>query len=351
MKLKEEREEIMDTIMKNSKPTFAIGLLGLMLLTSCAERVNLFTKNLKSDTFVQLYSNSQIDLLWVLDNSASMTDRRAYVASNMASFISLLTSRKALDYQMAVTTTDHFTTAGNLIQNPQGLRVVKYGVSTNPASDVASIINNIQDSATSFWEQGLESSYKALENHGAEFSRNGATLYIVYLSDEEDYSCNYLTGAQHCQGIQPENNPNYEAFPVSRYYNYLSTYKLNQGAEVNVFPIIGLNSSVCTVASLGNRYLELQTLLGGIGTSGSICLEQLPSAFNNIARTISDRGVKFTLSSPNAVANGMTVYVNRVQVPYSLTNGWMYDAQQAAVYFTGNSIPALGAIIEVVYAK
>lgn len=337
-------------IMKNSKPMFVM-LVGLMLLSACAEKMSLFTKNLKSDSFVQQYSNSKVDLLWVLDNSASMSDKRAYVAANMASFITLLTSRKAIDYQMTVTTTDYFTTAGHLVSNPGGLNVVKYGVSTNPAADVASIINNVQDSATSFWEQGLESSFKAVEQHSSIITRAGSSLYIIYLTDEEDYSCDYLTGAQHCQGVQPENNPNYVAFPLSRYFDFFTNFKLNQGGDISLFPIIGLTSSVCTVASLGNRYLALQNQLGGIGTSGSICSEQLPTAFNNIAKTISDRGVKFSLSSPNAVANGMTVYVNRVVVPYSLTDGWMYDAQQAAVYFTGNSIPPLGAVIEVVYAR
>lgn len=318
----------------------AVMVLGL---SSCKTGDSFYTNVLRSDVFVQQYDNRKYDFLWVMDNSGSMTDRRQYVRDNLQRFVNILNSRKAVDYQMAVTTTDQFTTAGALVQSPGGLSVVKSATSANPVSDMASIINNVQDSPTSFWEQGLESAYQAVFNNKTQFSRNGVPLSVIIITDSDDWSCQ-----SNCWGVEPENNTNWVEFPLQRYIDYFQNVKSPDNSEAYVFAITGVQSSNCAVEFEGHRYEQLVSTLGGISSASSVCLNQIQAGFDSIARTLADRGVKFVLSTP-ASADGINVFVDGRMVAYSEDNGWIYDATENAVIFTGVSIPPNGSVVEVTY--
>jgi len=321
---------------------------NLMLVTvalvtvQCGQKETFYSNILRNDVFYQLYDNHAYDFLWVFDNSGSMTNRRVYVRDNMQNFVNILNSRKAIDFQMAVTTTDMFTNAGNLVKGVNNLEVAK-STSVSVVGDMASIIDNVVDSPTSFWEQGLESAYQAMYKHKAKFSRPGVPLVMIVLTDENDYSC-----AENCYGVEPENNPNWIPFDMNRYINYFQNVKASEDAEVHFFPIVGLQSSICTVASLGARYLELATALGGLSEEGSICSSQLQDAYEGIARILADRGIRFQLSS-QASGKGINVYVDSKLVPYSADNGFVYESETNSIVFTGNAVPSNGSIIEVAY--
>lgn len=319
----------------------AVVALGL---SSCKTGDSFYTNVLRSDVFVQQYDNRNYDFLWVMDNSGSMTDRRQYVRDNLQRFVNILNSRKAVNYQMAVTTTDQFTTAGNLISAPgTGLQVVKSATSSNPVADMATIINNVQDSPTSFWEQGLESAYQAVLNHKAQFSRNGVPLTVIVISDSDDWSCQ-----DNCWGVEPENNPNWTQFPLQRYIDYFQNVKSPDNSEAYVFAITGTSASTCTVEFQGARFEALVSALGGISSAGSVCLNQIQSTFDGIARTLADRGVKFTLTQPASI-DGINVFVDGRPISYSADNGWIFEASDNSVVFTGLSIPPNGSVVEITY--
>lgn len=325
---------------------FTLNLLLAVMalgLSRCKTSESFYTNVLRSDVFVQQYDNRNYDFLWVMDNSGSMTDRRQYVRDNLQRFVNILNSRKAVNYQMAVTTTDQFTTAGNLISAPGGLQVVKSATSSNPVADMATIINNVQDSPTSFWEQGLESAYQAVLNHKAQFSRNGVPLTVIIISDSDDWSCQ-----DNCWGVEPENNPNWTQFPLQRYIDYFQNVKSPDNSEAYVFAITGVASSTCQVEFQGARFEGLVSALGGISSAGSVCLSQIQQTFDGIARTLADRGVKFTLSTP-ASQDGINVFVDGRSIPFSADNGWVFEAADNAVVFTGLSIPPNGSVVEVTY--
>jgi len=313
-------------------------LLTVFSLTQCTQKDSFYSNVLRSDVFVQAYSSDKYDFLWVMDNSASMSDKRAYVRDEINTFLTILNSRKAIDYRMSMTTTDFFSHAGALVQGPGALEVVS-SLAVDPVADFGSIIDNVADTATSFWEQGLESAYQAIANQGPTFMRANTPLIIIFLTDEEDYSCE-----SSCSGIEPENNPDDVPFATSRYITYYGA----AATDVTIFPIVGTTASQCVLPSNGDRYAEIQEAIGG--TTGSICLADLPTTYQTIAQTIADRGVAFKLSSTSS-GTGISVFVDRVEVPYSASDGFIFESSSNSIVFTGNSVPVSGAVIEVVYAE
>jgi hypothetical protein len=231
---------------------------------------------------------------------------------------------------------------GNLVESASGVKVVRSSA-VSPAADFAAIMQNITESDTAFWEQGLEAAYQAVFQHGAEFSRPGVPLIIVFMSDSDDWSCQ-----GECWGSQPETNTHWVPFTTDRYTNYFSNLKKNEDSDVVIFPIIGLPSGGCEVEFPGSRYIVLQEALGGLSTSGSVCNLNLAASFNNVAKIISDRGNVFKLSRP-ASGIGFSVYVNQVLVPFSPDN-YVYEETSNSIVFTGLA-PQKGATVEVVYSE
>ncbi len=328
----------------NKKFSVSATLCGLLLLLpACRTEDTFYVNLLRGDRFVQIYDDTRYDFLWVLDNSGSMSARRQFVKDNMQTFLNIMNSRKAVDFQMAVTTTDMFSHSGMLVQSAGGLSVVKSVSSVNPVADFAGIVDAVADSPTSFWEQGLESAYSALQAHRSEFARPGVPLIIVFVTDEDDYSC-----MDNCFGIEPENNPNDIVFPISRYVDYFKAIKETEGTVSYVFPIVGIDSSTCTVASNGARYEEVQLGMGGMSKSGSICNGELRQSYEGIAQVIADRGKVFKLSVPST-AVGIKVFVDGQLIPYSPEN-FVFDKDTNSIVFTG-FVPKAGSVIEVTYSQ
>lgn len=69
------------------------------------------------DSFVQTAA-SQIDVLWVVDNSGSMAPRQENLAKNFSAFIGEF-SKASVDYRLAVASTDVVNQAGKLLGNPR----------------------------------------------------------------------------------------------------------------------------------------------------------------------------------------------------------------------------------------
>lgn len=327
----------------NKKLVLSSVLISVLSLTGCKTEEVFYSNLQKTDIFVQQYSDSRFDFLWVMDNSGSMAPNRQFVKDNIQTFLNILNSRKALDFQMAVTTTDMFSDAGRLIPSSTGVSVVKSATSSNASGEFGAIIDAVADSPTSFWEQGLESAYQAIANYRTQFSRTGVPLVIIFVTDEEDYSCR-----SNCFGVEPENNPGVVYYDTARYSDYFRAIKESERSQTMLFPIIGMSSGTCSVASLGARYQTIQAALGAPSKSGSICSNELRASYEGIARMIADRGMVFKLASA-ASSSGIKLYVDRKLVPYSPEN-YVLDMATNSIVFTG-VIPKSGSVIEVNYTN
>ena len=328
--------------MKNSIVILITGLIVGLAVAACQQRDSFYVNVQRSDVFFQAYDDHKYDFLWVFDNSASMVGRRDFVKQNMQRFADILNSRKAIDYQMAIVTTDYFNDEGALVTGSGGRQVVT-SVSPTAIADFQDLISHISDSATSFWEQGLLSAKQGLYLHAAEFSRPGVPLVVIFLTDEEDYSCK-----DDCFGVQPEDNSNWKPYSTDYFVKYFQGIKAQENTDVFLFPIVGKSLSACEVASLGSRYMDVASQIGGASLSGSICDSDMKASFEQIAQTIADRGVRFKLSN-QASGKNLAVFVNRVAVPFAPEN-YVYEASTNSVLFTG-AIPRNGDIVEVGYSQ
>jgi hypothetical protein len=319
--------------------------IALVTLVGCADKAGFYASTFHSDVFTQNYEESGYDFLWMLDNSPTMDNKRAYLQNNIQTFVNILTTRKAISYQMAAVTIDYFSNNGNLAASPGGQTVVSNTTSATPVQDFASIIGNITDTATSFWDQGLESVYQAAVQHGSTFIRDGVPLVIIFVTDGDDFSCQ-----GNCTGYEPPHNFLWVPFPIDRYVSYFTQLKAGQNSEVIVYPIIGYTGvSQCDFESNGTRYLSF---MNGANQSndgavvGSVCINDIATSYNNIAQTIANRGTVFKLSKPSN-GQGISVYINGVLLPNN-PNNYIYDSVQNAIVFTG-SVPTKGSSIQVIY--
>jgi hypothetical protein len=319
------------------------SIIALVTVSGCKEAATFYTNSLRSQSFVQPSNGSRYDFLWVLDNSGSMKPRRDYLRDRLNGFLSILNSRKVIDYQFAVVTTDAFKDQGALVKSNAGIEVVKSKSSLTPSKDFSEMVDSITDSQFSFWEQGLENSFLAITKNGNQFMRNGVPLVVVYLTDEDDFSCK-----EACWGVEPENNQDWKSYDIEKYITFFQELKKNEGSEAVLFPIIGTSVEKCSVPSLGLRYQTVAEEIGLYGQVGSICDSDLEESYNNIARIIADRGNVFKLDTP-ALAASIRVYVNKILI--NANSGiYSFDSSNNSIVFN-KQLPSPGSQIEVLFEE
>lgn len=165
-------------------------------------------------------SGGKVDILFVDDNSASMSTEQNGLANRFSSFISALDA-KALDYRIGVITTDIANSTnparsinrngalqdGRLIEFSNGASFIEPGTANKEAlfrnvierqetKDCESYLNSLSSNATvpaatyqakcpSPDERGIYAASMTVDANPAGFIRNNAHLAIVFLSDED----------------------------------------------------------------------------------------------------------------------------------------------------------------------
>lgn len=334
--------------------------------------------DVRVDTYLQ-QAASKIDVLWVIDNSGSMAPRQENLARNLQSFINEFT-RNAIDYRIAVTTTDIFKEAGAFVGNPRVLSPTTPSVLNAFAANVKVGING------SPYEVGMEAARLAIEKQQATndatvaqckamctpskpacpaecevkaeftFLRRDAYLYIVFVSDEDDKS----------------------AQDVRYFYRYFATAKgIGNDGTVRTAAIMGDVPTNACGATPGVKYKAMSDLTGG--EVGSICDANFAAALKKLASNAVGLKRKFALQvKPNIqtlqvflrypcnvaadqIAGCASVNkdecmgnppdsMNLVCTPkQGAPDGWSYEATNNVVYFAGESVPGLSAQIELQY--
>lgn len=207
----------------------------------------LFGGGLDPDARVDLFEAEEsngIDVLFVVDNSCSMQDDQTSLAANFPAFMDALADL-AVDYRLAVTTTDGF----GLLGSPPVLDP------SMPNAATAFVSRVLVGSSGSGWEQGFAPAVSALEvGLGLDFPRAGAPLSIIVVSDEPDQSPGAVAG----------------------YHTSLSAL----APSGLVFNGITGGPSGCGTALPAPRYGEMISLTGGL--SVSICDPDWASGLTNL---------------------------------------------------------------------
>ena len=137
-----------------------------------------------SATYEETFEQDEIDsvdILFVVDNSCSMSGQQTQLANNFSTFMNVFQS-SGIDYNIGFITTDDDAMVGDLVTV----------TTADPVTEVTQIIDSIGigGSAT---EKGMDNAYDALQTGGdfgpgSAFWRNDAKLIVIFVSDEDDSS-------------------------------------------------------------------------------------------------------------------------------------------------------------------
>ncbi|WP_257458489.1 choice-of-anchor D domain-containing protein [Archangium lipolyticum] len=298
----------------------------------------------KTDAFVQ-QDGSKVDVLFVVDNTASMVEEQPRIVSAMPAFADAALA-KGVDLHVAVTTTG-IDSATNAC--PGGARGGEAGrffpvdnsgprILTHNTPDLAGVLRkNVDVGQCAAVEQGFEAVRRALSEplvNGADdprtpepndgnrgFLRDEAALVVVFMGDEDDHS--------------PDS--------VDTYVRFLQGRKgANQPQRMTIYAIAPTASGCPTSGGAGTRYAEAAARTGGEVLS--VCTPDYAPLLRAVANKAFSAQDRFPLSeAPDA--GSLVVRVNGSQV----TTGWTYDGATNSVVFS--TAPSPGAKVEIRYRR
>ncbi len=296
-----------------------------------------------NDAFQQP-TRPQVDVLFAVDDSGSMSEEQNNLASNFDAFIDTAVELDT-DYHLGVITTDVTTEwAGRLYAcngNPKWITDaqpatqqrdqfrcnVKTTQSGRPASDA-------KEAALQAARLALE--YPNLSDGGWNdgFYREAAKLYVIMVTDEHDQS----------DGVS------------QLYVDFFRNLKgLGNPDLLNLSAISGPPPDGCATAEPNQLGYDAVTAVGG--QFRSICAADWSDLVGSLGLDVFNARQQFPLSRP-ATADSITVEVcdDSAGTPVSCTpvtldaaDGWTFDGELNAVTFHGGAVPGPGQHVVVEY--
>lgn len=275
-----------------------------------------------TDVFTQVVD--QADIVIVIDDSCSMTDKQAEFSQNVGPMLNALQNR--VDFRIGVTTTDMDTggARGAFVGTPRIL--------TPQTPNLEQVLTQriLIGNTGSGTEQGLAAGHAAITpplstgtNSG--FLRPNASLVIAVLTDEEDYSpqavADYVAGIEGAKGN-------------------------GRAGSIALNAVAAFTGGSCPgVVSVGTRYINAALQTGGI--SRDLCQ---PQTWLDVLTTLPPSNIprtdQFTLSEP-AEASSIQVLIDGQAAP---RNTWAYDGATRRVLFP-NDPPPHGSEIRISYLR
>ncbi|SEU33703.1 choice-of-anchor D domain-containing protein [Stigmatella erecta] len=297
-----------------------------------------------TDTFIQ-QDATKVDVLFVVDNTASMVEEQPRFIQALPAFVSTALD-KQVDLHVAVTTTGITPESNACPGGAQGGEAGRFfpvdgsapRVLTHQMPDLAARLQaNAQVGQCAAVEQGFEAVRRALSeplvnsaddprtpqpNDGnLGFLRDEAALVVVFVGDEDDHS--------------PDS--------VDTYVRSFQAKKgLYQPQRMSIYAIAPTGSACGTAGGTGLRYSEAAQRTGGEVVS--VCAPDYAPLLRNVANKAFSPQDRFPLSVLPEVGS-VVVRINGVPA----TSGWTYDSASNAVVFSPG--PAPGAKVEVSYRR
>jgi hypothetical protein len=278
---------------------------------------------------------SDVDVLWVVDNSGSMSSIVGHLGDRFASFLSTFDTMD-IDYQIAVTSTDMYDPAH------QGRFLGPEKIMSRADTDPVGLFVAATDlgSSGSGSEQGMDAAYAALtsplvDTDNAGFVRDGAVLAVVVISDEDDDSA--ISNADFTRWL--------DGYKGDADLTSLSAIVgdwdggFGIGCTSSGFPPV--------TAEAAERYVKVQRATGG--TFQSICDEDFDEVLSYLAFGASGLSFDFELSKVPESIGGITVTVDGVEVARHPANGWFYDSAKNAIHFSRRAVPGPNATVVISY--
>lgn len=272
------------------------------------------------ESFFQPDRGEGIDILWVVDNSATMYEEHDLLMDSADAFIGFV-SNSSVDFRLGVISTDMEDDAGEL--NGTVLDVGSEDM-------VDSFIDQIEmQVAGSRNEKGFEAALIGADpDRNPDFARKGADLELVVFSDEDDQS----------------------TVDVATFLDTLENQRPN--AKVKVHAVVGDPPEGCVsalaAADVGTRYLEAQAATQG--RRESICTLDYGAMLARVALDVIGLQTSFALSKvPNVSTIELTV--DGIAPHQRRRDGWWYDPGSNTIEFDGFAVPPPGSQIDVTYTE
>ena len=283
-----------------------------------AEQTGGITGTVEAEDLFEQPAKPMTDIVFIVDNSGSMTEEQANLANNFEYFIYKLQTSNA-DYKIGVITTDQNGFRGEVI-TPDTLNAVE------KFTDQA-----VAGTGGSGTERALQMLYNCVQpggdcSHDADFMREDALFAGIIVSDEPDQSA-----------LTPEG-----------YVEYFWTLK-DDPDLIKIHAIAGaIPVPTCgTCASAGFGYDEAVELTEG--TFLDVCADDWGASLSALAESSIQDLSLFKLSQ-DPVEDTIKVYVDNAQ----RYNGWWYtgheeDLGNNAVKFQDEYIPEGGSEVRIEY--
>lgn len=296
------------------------------------------TVGLNTDTFRQ-DSKPKADILLVIDDSCSMSDKQQALATNFGSFIKYAVSAQ-VDYQIGVTTTDMDDPArqGRIIGDASNPKILK-NTTPNVQSLFAAKVNvGINGSAT---EECASIAVAALTapivtNENAGLVRTDASLAVVCVSDARDQS------------------PNSVAFYANQLLNIKGAQRASQFSYNGVVPTLPSAPSGCSYddSTAGNdpKHGQMIQNLGGI--KEEICNPDWAKALEQIGKNAFGYRTNFFLIATPDTSKPIVVKIDGVVLANVDSRGatvWTYDPVGNSVNFEPLYVPEPGKTLTITY--
>jgi hypothetical protein len=282
------------------------------------------------DTFF-IPTAPKVDVLFVVDDSGSMSEEQAAMAANLNSFFAPAALVQA-SYQLGLTSTDM------AFGNPQAGRLrgtppVLTGLTPNLLTTLSQRIVGLGVNGDGT-EQTLAPAVAALTpplatGLHAGFLRDDATLAIVGVSDADDQS----------------------PLPVSTYAVLLGSLKGPNAVSFSAFTPLMANAPVGCAYDLGPGTRTLSAVTALRGVSEEICSANWATAMANLGGRVFGPRLDYTLRAP--VSGGsVSVSINGMAVAPTTSGGstvWTFSAATNTLTFASLYAPTPGQTVTVSY--
>lgn len=293
-------------------------------------------QGLNTERFAQR-ANQKTDLLFVVDDSASMVPRQAQLGQTMATLVQVASSNQ-FDLRVGVTNTEltgpSAALAGTLHSTDAGVKIVSALTPNGPAA-VAELMNvgssGVDESCMAPATRALTAPYVNDPSKNAGFLRDDATLHVICVTDARDQAP--LTPAA--------------------YANQLLNLKAPGMFSYNVIgPFLPMAPMGCVYDDPNDGAHDFMVTKTG-GVKAEICSPDWPTALSDlIARNIFADQRVFTLASHPDLAFPIEVAIDGTPLPQldpQMRPVWSYDPLSNSIIFERLWAPEPGRVLTVTY--
>ena len=287
-----------------------------LCMVSCVDYA--VTRSQRLDAWTQPERDDPVDILWVLDNSASMSEEHTSLMEHAAAFTDTLAAAE-LEFRLGMVNTDP---ADLGVQSGETMNEATVGLTTTFQAAVAAAgLRGSRD------EAGFETATAGASSLVyPDFARENANLEVVVYSDEDDQSDVEVA-------------------------DFLADLGLTRpGMVVHVNAIVGDEPNGCAsplaAADPGTRYIAAMTASEGMRES--ICVNDIDAMLERVANQAIGLNTSFVLTDL-PLLNTLIVKVDNAEIPRRDEDGWRYDGRANAIVFAGWSIPRPGSKVTATY--